>query len=419
MKKACLLKGEFTMSETKSQKWTQRLQQVMPWGSSTCSKAPRFAPEEPGVIVRGNGCRVWDADGREYIDFRNSLGPVTLGYRFPAVDQAIREQLDNGIIFGHPHPLECEVAEMICEMIPCAGQARFLKTGGEAIAACIRLARFVTGREHIIQIGYNGWLNSLASGGRLLPGQIAESAPPGVPLSLSSLHHAAGWNDLTGVKQIFADFEGQIAAVVVAAGYADMEAGKAFYPALRKLTWEQGSLLIYDEIVTGFRIAVGGVQEYFKAVPDLAVFGKGVANGMPLAVYMGKREIMAEMKKVIVSSTFGGETLSLAAARAAILTYRSEDVIGHLWRQGEKMWTALNDLFEEYGVPASVQGLWPCPQIVFSPEAPAGLYERFFRAAYRHGVSLYDVPYVNFSHRNEDIADALERLEKACREIQA
>src|SRR4051812_48526711 len=121
--------------------WTERLNDVMPFGSSTCSKAPQLPPDEPAVVVRGDGCRVWDDRGREFIDFRNGLGPVTLGYRFPAVDEAIRKQLDSGIVFGHPHPLECEVAELLRDLIPCAEQVRFLKTGGEAIAACVRLAR--------------------------------------------------------------------------------------------------------------------------------------------------------------------------------------------------------------------------------------------------------------------------------------
>ncbi|MCC6442200.1 MAG: aminotransferase class III-fold pyridoxal phosphate-dependent enzyme [Armatimonadetes bacterium] len=405
------------MNPTKSQEWTARLKKAIPWGSSTCSKAPRFAPEEPGVIVRGKGCRVWDADGREYIDYRNSLGPVTLGYGFPTVDNAIREQLDQGIIFGHPHPLEAEVAEMACQMIPCAEQARFLKTGGEAIAACIRLARFVTGRDHIIQIGYNGWLNSLASGGRLLPGQVAQSAPPGVPLCLSALHHACPWNDIQAVEETLNDYSGQVAAVVSAAGYADMEKGRTFLPALRELTRKHDTLLIYDEIVTGFRIAVGGAQEYFDAVPDLAVFGKGIANGMPLAAYVGKREVMEQMEKVPISSTFGGDTLSLAASKAALSAYRNRDVIGHLWRQGETLWAGANNMFRSKGLPIEAQGFWPCPQIVFLTDAPEGLYERFYRAAYRNGVSLYDVSYVNFSHQDKDIAETLERLEKACGEV--
>jgi glutamate-1-semialdehyde 2,1-aminomutase len=397
--------------------WTERLQQVMPWGSSTCSKAPRFAPEEPGVIVRGKGCRVWDADGREFIDFRNALGPITLGYGFPAVDAAIREQLDSGIVFGHPHPLECEVAEALCRAIPCAEQARFLKTGGEALAACIRLARYVTGREHIVQLGYNGWLNSLAAGGALLPGQQTASAPPGVPAALSALHHSAPWNDMAALELLSAAYPNQIAAVVVAADYANMAAGATFYPALRKWTQEQGSLLVYDEIVTGFRVAVGGVQEYFGVLPDLAVFSKGIANGMPLSAYVGRREIMAALDKMIVSSTFAGETLSLAAAKASLRTYETEDVIGHLWRQGETLWSGLNALFARYSLPAQARGLWPCPQITFSGSDAGLTREAFFRAAYRNGVSLYDVSYVNFSHQDADIAETLERLETACKEV--
>ena len=212
--------------------WVARLQSVMPFGSSTCSKRAEHMPEAPGVIVRGKGCHVWDADGREYIDFRNALGPVTLGYRFPAVDEAIRRQLESGILFGHPHPLECEVAEMLREVIPCAEQARFVKTGGEAIAACIRLARACTGREHVIQIGYNGWLNSLAAGAKTLPRQAAPSAPPGVPGCLSALHHAAKWDDIAGIDALLSALPAHVAAVVVAPSYADMGKGARFCPAL-------------------------------------------------------------------------------------------------------------------------------------------------------------------------------------------
>lgn len=409
-----------------SLQWNNRLNKVIPWGSSTCSKAPGLLPEEPGVIVRGDGCRVWDADGKEYIDFRNGLGPVTLGYRFPAVDEALRRQLDSGISFGHPHPLEAEVAEMLCELIPCADQVRFLKTGGEAVAAAIRIARHYTGRDHIVQVGYNGWLNSLAPGGSQLPGRAAAQVP-GVPRELSSLHHAATWNDLPAMERLFADYGGQIAAVVVAADYAAMQEGAAYYPALRELAGKHGALLIFDEIVTGFRIAIGGVQEYFGVVPDLAVFSKGIANGMPLSVIAGRKEVMGccDRGGVIITSTFGGETLSLAAAKACINTYVEQDVVTGLWKRGERMWKRLNGLFEQLDIPLSVQGFWPCPAFVNRPgtEEKAdggpdeGIRESFFRLAYRHGVSLYNISYVNFSHGGPDIDEALTRLEKACEEL--
>jgi len=405
---------------TNNVKWRKRFCDRIPGGSCTGSKAPVLMPEEPAAIVKGKGCRVWDVDGREFIDFRNGLGPITLGYQFPAVDAAIREQLENGIVYGHPHLLECEVAEMICDVIPCAEQVRFLKTGGEAIAASIRIARAYTGKDHIIQIGYNGWLNSLAPGGQQLPGQLAGNRIHGVPDCLSSLHHTAGWNDMDRIKEIFSECHNNVAAVVIAANYEKMEQGKTFYPEIRDFTSKNGSLLIFDEIVTGFRIAIGGAQEYFNVTPDLAVFSKGIANGMPLSVYTGKKEVMSVCEKggkITISSTFGGETLSLAAAKASITAYITRDVIDHLWKQGEKMWSGTNKLLESGGIPLKYVGFWPCPTIVPLKNDGSEIKNKFLRAAYKHGVSLYNVSYVNFSHSDSDIEEALSKLEAACKEI--
>jgi glutamate-1-semialdehyde 2,1-aminomutase len=350
--------------------------------------------------VRGRGCRVWDAEGREFIDYRNGLGPVTLGYRFPAVDAAIRDQLESGIVFGHPHPLEADVAEALIECIPCAEQVRFLKTGGEAMAAAIRLARAHTRRDHIVQIGYHGWLSNCG---------------PGVPEPAAALQHTARWADAESVTQWFARYPDRIAAVTVAAGYADMDAGRTFYPFLREITRRHGALLVFDEIVTGFRVALGGVQEHFQVLPDLAVFSKGIANGMPLSALVGSRAAMSALDHAVVSSTFGGEALSLAAARTTIATYREHAVIEHLWGRGKELWDGVNSLFEEHGMEATVAGLPPCPQFRFSGDAAPALRERFFRAAYRTGVSLYDVSYVNYSHGSGDVAETLERLARACR----
>jgi glutamate-1-semialdehyde 2,1-aminomutase len=392
----------------------------LPYGSSTNSKAARSPEVEPSVVARAKGCRLWDLDGREFIDFRNGLGPITLGYGFPAVDAAIREQLGNGIVFSHPHRLEGEVAELVCDLIPCAEMARFLKTGGEANAACFRLARAFTGRDHIVQIGYNGWLNTLAAGGMYRPGVALEGMPKGVPADVARLHHACGWNQIERLRELFAAYPGQIAAVAVAASYADMAAGNTFYPALRELTEAEGALLVYDEIVTGFRVATGGVQEYFGVTPDLAVFAKGIANGMPLSVYCGRRDVMELCGPgggVTISSTYGGEALSLAAAKVVMGVYRDERVCAYLWRQGETMWGGLNAVFAEHGVPLAMKGFWPCPQLVALPGAPADLTSRFLTAAFAHGVALYGVSYVNFSHADADLAEALDRLALAVRSL--
>jgi glutamate-1-semialdehyde 2,1-aminomutase len=369
------------------------------------------------VSVSGKGCRVLDADGREFIDFRNALGPVSLGYCIPEIDAAIKAQLDNGIIFGHPHLLEGETAKLLCEAVPCAERARFLKTGGEAVAACIRLARGCTGRKHIIQIGYNGWLNSLGAGGLILPGQASAAVPPGVVPELSALHHTCRWNDREMLENLFVRYPGEIAAVVVAADYYDMPAGKFFYPELRELTRKHKTLLIFDEIVTGFRIALGGVQEYFGVTPDLAVFAKGIANGMPLSAYVGRAKYMEKLNTVSVSSTYGGETLSLAAARAVIDFYRKHDVIGHLWRMGEIFWAGFAALIEKYGIPAEIRGMPPVSFIYFNEDATPALIDNFYRNIYRNGVSLYRGGYISYSHQPEDIEEALERIERGLKSL--
>lgn len=414
-------KEGFFMSTEMSSNWNDRLKNIMPWGSSTSSKAPQMLPDEPEAIDRGKGCRVWDVKGKEYIDFRNGLGPVTLGYCFPEIDTAIKEQLEKGIVFSHPSTLECEVAEMLSEVIPCAQQVRFLKTGGEAVAACIKLARYYTGREHIIQIGYNGWLNVLAFGGSALPGQVSNSLPAGVPLGLAELHHTSGWNDEEKLKKIFEEYHGKIAAVVVSADYEKMVAGKTFYPFLRDITNKNGSILIYDEIVTGFRIALGGVQEYFGVTPDLAVFSKGIANGMPISAYVGKKDIMKGCDKggISISSTFGGETLSLAACKATINIYKTQNVVDHLWKQGGKLWSAVNNMFEAYDIAVELKGFWPCPAFTVKKDAPEGIISKIFRSAYRNGLSLYNVSYVNFSHKDKDVQDTLARFDIVCKGINA
>lgn len=404
-------------SACNNEQWAKRQLAVMPWGSSTCSKAAKYGPEEPNVIVRGKGCRVWDADGREFIDFRNGLGPVTLGYAFPEVNKAMMEQMEHGSLYGHPHTLECEVAEMLAEVIPCAQKVRFLKTGGEAVAACIRLARAYTNRDRIIQVGYNGWLNSLAVGGLSLPGVASSAGPRGVPEALSRLHHGAVWGKLEQVERYFEEYPQQIAAVVISAGYPDMELGKTYLPALQELVHRNGALLVFDEIVTGFRITIGGVQEHFKVTPDLAVFAKGIANGMPLSTYCGRAEVMDLLQEVIVSSTYGGEAVTLAAARACIEFYKNHGVIEHLWRVGEMMWSGANKLFEKHKLPLRMKGFWPCATITAQPEAPRELMPKFFRAAYTNRVSLYGTNYVNFSHKPADVQEALERLNRACEQV--
>jgi len=380
----------------------------MPGGNGTLNKVPRYAPDEPALMARGKGCRLWDVDGNEYIDFRCALGPVTLGYCYPEIDDAIRRQLSSGIVFGHPNELEFELAEELVTNIPCAESVRFLKTGGEAVAATIKLARAFTGRPMILGCGYHGWINGVEKTSGLAPG-VAES------------HRSFAYGDLAGVQRLLEEHEGKVAAVVLAGAYAAMHADDRFPQELRKLTRQHGALLILDEIVTGFRLRLGGYHEFYDFLPDLAVFSKGIANGMPLSVFAGRREIMdLAASRAVVSSTFSGETLSVAAALALLKVYREHDVIGHLWQAGEQMGNGLREIFQRHGLPVELKGLAPCQAFVFHGDhryASDRLQQAMFRACYKHGISLNVICFVNFSHGPQDIAQALERIDAACGDL--
>ncbi len=402
-------------TERTATSWRERALEVMPVGSSTNSKAPMLLPDEPEVIIRGRGCRVWDDRGREFLDYRNALGPVTLGYADPRVDTAIRAQLDDGILFGHPHPLETTTAELFCSLVPGAEAARFLKTGGEALAAVVRIARAYTGRDHVVQIGYNGWLNSLAAGSRVLPAATSASVA-GVPAALAALHHAVEWEDRGTLDAVFAEYGSDVALILVAADYPSIPDADDFYRHLRELADRHGALLAYDEMVTGFRVALGGMAEATGILPDLSVFGKGVANGMPLSVYCGRREVLAVLDRgdVVVSSTYGGETLSLAAATATMTAMRDDDVVARLHATGTALRDGLNAIFGSAGLGIRLRGHPACPQFVADDESALSA---FLRAAFRNGLSFYRVVYVNAAHTDADIDETLRRAVAAVEEV--
>jgi len=239
-----------------------------------------------------------------------------------------------------------------------------------------------------------------------------------VPAGVGELFHSCGWNNEKRLEELFAEYGDKTAALMVACDYVNAEAGHTFYPFMRKLADKYGALLIYDEIVMGMRIAVGGAHEYFGVNPDLAVFSKGIANGMPLSVYLGRADVMeacGRKGKAVVSSTFAGEALSLAASKVCFETYAKEDVIGHIWRMSARLWDGLNGIFEAKGLGIRAKGLPPLCPLVFEDNK---LVEPFCRAAYRNGVCLYvGGSSVNYSTQAADIDEALERLNKACGEI--
>jgi glutamate-1-semialdehyde 2,1-aminomutase len=325
-----------------SERQLERAQRVIPLGSQTFSKSRTQYPVgvSPLFLVRGEGCRVTDVDGNDYVDFVSSLAAVTLGYCDPEVDGAVVDQLRSGVILSLPHPLETEVAELIVDMVPCAEMVRFGKNGSDATAGAIRLARAFTGRDHVAVCGYHGWQDWYI-------GSTARHR--GVPQATRELTHGFTFNDLASLERVFDAAPGKVAAVIMEPMNVEWPA-PGFLEGVRKLADREGAVLIFDETITGFRYANGGAQELFGVVPDLASFGKGLANGYPVSAVAGKRDLMMLMEEVFFSFTFGGEMLSLAAARAVLQRLRREPVLQTIAARGERLMKGLGALLDDKGL---------------------------------------------------------------------
>lgn len=325
-----------------SQALLTRAERTIPLASQTFSKSRIQYPEgaAPLFVTHGQGGRVWDVDGNEYVDLVCGLLPVVLGYRDPDVDQAIRDQLANGITFSLATALETELAERLVDIIPCAEQVRFGKNGTDATSAAIRLARASTGRDRIVACGYHGWQDWYIG---------ATTRHKGVPGAVRELTHMVPYNDLDAIHRLFHEHPNDIAAVILEPMSA-VEPHPGYLGELRELVHRHGALLLFDEVITGFRYALGGAQEYFGVVPDLASFGKAMGNGMPISAVVGRADLMREMEEIFFSGTFGGETLSLAAAIAVIDKMRREPVIETLWRTGATMADGVRDRIARHGL---------------------------------------------------------------------
>jgi glutamate-1-semialdehyde aminotransferase len=390
-----------------------RARKVIPCVTQTASKRPdAYAPGRfPTYIARGQGSHVWDVDGNEYIDCLMALGPVILGYCYPPVDRAIAEQLTRGIMFSRPTALEVEVAELLVEMVPCAEAVRFLKGGAEANSAALRMARAYTGREIVLTCGYRGWHDQWA---------VLRNSP-GIPRALSSLTDGFAFNDLASLERALEAHPGQVAAVMIDPVARDApEPG--FLEGMLELAHGHGALLILDEIVTGFRLARGGAQEHYGVRPDMAVFAKAIANGMPLAAVTGPRDVVAAGNAI--SLTYGDEALSLAAAKAALTVQLEQDVAGTIWRVGQALVKGLQAAIDATGAPFALGAVPPMPSFVdtgtFQGEPLTEADRRrawvylLAELARRGVISRRNTTLLpSYSHTDEDIAHVVEAFGEA------
>ena len=333
-----------------------RAERTIPLGGQTFSKSPIGLPGGPLFLTRGDRGRVRDVDGNEYVDLICGLLPVVLGYRDPDVDDAIREQLNRGISFSLATTLEADLAERLVEIIPCAEGVRFGKNGSDVTSAAVRLSRAFTGNDHIAVCGYHGWQDWYIG-----------STPrnKGVPSAVSELTHPFPYNDLDALDALLRQHE---FALVILEPANRVAPKPGYLEGVKEIAHRQGALLAFDETITGFRFALGGAQELFGVTPDIATFGKAIANGMPLSAITGRGDVMFEMKEVFFSSTFGGETLSLAAGIATIDKMRREPVIEKLWKTGYTLAAAATDKIRQHGLSEeiSLSGFHPWMLLQFN-----------------------------------------------------
>jgi glutamate-1-semialdehyde 2,1-aminomutase/spore coat polysaccharide biosynthesis protein SpsF len=336
----------------KSQDWITRAKRVIPGAAQTFSKgANQFVQGvSPTFLARGDGCRVWDVDGNEYIDYIQGLLPNILGYAHEEVNRAAFEQLERGHSFSLPHPLEVELAERLTHLIPCAEMVRFGKNGSDVTSGAVRAARAFTGRERVACCGYHGWQDWFIG-----------STPRhrGVPRGVRDLTHPFPYNDLPALESVLSSHPGEFAAVVMEP-VNFVQPSQGYLQGVKELTHRHGALLVYDEICSGFHLGLGGAQKRFGVLPDLACFGKAMGNGFPIACVVGRADVMCIFEDIFFSFTFGGEVASIAAAMRVLDILEQTDALKSIETNGTRLQEGFNALSKHAGLERQLECTgWP------------------------------------------------------------
>ena len=345
---------------TETRRLAQKAVELIPSATNCLARGPLnwIQGVAPSFIQRAEGAYVYDVDGNRYIDFAVGLGPVILGYGHPVVVEAVNRQLKEGNVFAVSNPVELQLSELLTEIIPCAEMVRLGRNGSDVTSAAVRLARAHTGRDIIISCGYHGFQDWYI-------GSTERNA--GIPQAVRDLTKTFAYNDPGALQTLLAAHAGNVACVIMEPVYADKPAD-GFLETVKDMTHKAGAVLIYDEIFVGFRFAMGGAQEYFGVVPDLACFSKAMANGMPISALVGVRDVMKSFddKSVFYSCTFSGEATAAAAAVACINYMRDNDVPGTIWKTGTQIMERFDELTNRLGIEyLSIIGYPPRSPVLF------------------------------------------------------
>lgn len=391
---------------TKSDEYYKIALDLIPAQTQTLAKGTgqNIKGVAPKFLQKGKGAHVWDVDGNEYIDYTMGVGPLSLGYAYDKVDEAIKEQLKEGITFSMPHPLEVEVAELIHRIVPNAESIRYSRGGADVVSGAVRVSRAYTGKNKVLCCGYHGWHDWYIS---------VTDRNKGIPQSIQDMTFTFNYNDIQSVIDSIDDDT----ACIVLEPFVFEEPKDNFLQKLRDVCTKNGIVLVFDEMWTGFRISLGGAQEYFGIKADLACFSKAIANGMPLSVLTGKKEIMSLLDKdVFFFNTFGGETLSLAAAKATINEMIEKNVQTYLAKQGNKLKAGYNSIAEKLGLNYTKCSGYDCRTIItFNAEKsgsnPLEMKSLVQQEMIKRGILWSGFHNISFSHSDDDINYTLKAYE--------
>ena len=403
--------------------------QFIPGGVNSPVRAFKSVGGTPVFISRGKGSRIWDADGKVYIDYVGSWGPLILGHAHPEVVRAIQATAENGLSFGAPTAAELEIAELLCKLVPSIEQVRLVSSGTEATMSAIRLARGYTGRNRIIKFegcyhGHDDALLVKAGSGALTFGHPSSA---GVPSETASHTMVLDYNDLASVQQAFAQSGNEIAAVIVepVAGNMNLIApNPGFLQTLRDLCTRYGSVLIFDEVMTGFRVSAQCAQGLYGITPDLTTLGKVIGGGMPMAAFGGRRDIMAclsPLGPVYQAGTLSGNPIAVAAGLTTLRLLQVPGFYEQLAERTRQLTDGLVAAAKQYGIAFCAQAVGGMFGIYFSEKIPTSYTEvmacdkerfnRFFHAMLREGVyfapSAFEAGFVSSMHSDEDMDNTL------------
>jgi glutamate-1-semialdehyde 2,1-aminomutase len=421
-------------SRPRSAEIFRRSEKILVGGVDSPVRAFRAVGGSPLIIERAEGARLHDADGNEYLDYVSSWGAMILGHAHPSVTKAIQDQAAYGTSYGMTSPLESELAGQIASAVPSIEMMRFVSSGTEATMSAIRLARGFTKRDLIVKFEgcYHGHSDSFLSQAGSGLATLGISASPGVPEAFAKLTINVPYNDLGAVEKVFELHKGEIAAVIVepvAANMGVVPPEPGFLEGLRDLTRREGALLIFDEVISGFRIALGGAQSVYKIQPDLTTLGKIIGGGLPVAAYGGRREIMqmvAPLGPVYQAGTLSGNPLAMQAGLATLPHLRTPEFYNELDRKAARLAEGVSGAIRDVGVPAHVNVVGSLVTLFFC-DGPVRNYDdakksdtkrfaAFFTAMLDRGIFLapsqYEALFVSAAHTDADI----ERTISACRE---